>query len=362
MERFACDIIYFVHLLPLLMVELGVGSLIDSSSPSGATPPVNGKKDLTKDGEGSEFSDLPNERKAEEEAAPLSANTRKNRRKRRNRARRRKGGDDAAGEEKTASKTVSFGTVTVTLCERIVGGCGVPTNGTWALALGQLNGMDDPPMPLDLYESQRTDRLEARRSQLNRSDRAKTVALETRQWDMRQHPINPLFKRLTERERMSVLLPYIGEEECLSGRTIHDEFVKHAQMGSIELDLLRKQRAGSGGCECRQLMLDRVEKLPMAKLKKELNARKLSCQGGRRGLVELLSTATNGGTDICTFNCQCARNGVPCHSYLCACCRNGTVGQSIYGMCHNPAGLPCVYSENSVNNDRHRTLTEVQSK
>ncbi len=336
------------------MVELGGGSLKDCSS-SGATPD-NGKKLIEDDVSG--FSDLPNEIKSAE-STPLSANAWKNRRKRRNRARRRKSIDSA--EENTASKTVSFGAVTVTLYERIVGGCGVPTNGTWALGLGSLNGMNDLPMPLDLYELQRTGRLEARRSQLKRSEQATTVALETRQWDMRQDPINPLFKRLSERERMGVLLPYIGEEECLSGRTIHDEFVEHAQMGSIELDLLRKQRATSGGCECRQLTPDQIEKLPISKLKKELNARKLSSHGGRRGLVELLSTATNGGIDVCTFNCQCARNEVPCHSHLCGCCRNSSLDQSKNGMCHNPAGLPCVYSENSVNMDRRRKLSEVQS-
>ncbi len=341
------------------MVVVGDGSLNDASSLPGTTLHADGVKNLIKDSEGFELSDLSNDRKAE--AAPLSANARKNRRKRRNRARRKQSDNDTA-EEKAAIKTVSFGTVAVTLYERIVGGCGVPTNGTWALALGQLNGVDDPPMPLDLYEAQRTDRLEARRSQLHRSNRARTVALETRQWDMRQDPINPLFKRLTERGRMCILLPYIGEEECLSGRTMHDEFVEHAQMGSIELELLRKQRADSGGCDCRQLKLDRIEKLPKAKLKKELSARSLNCQGERRDLVELLSTATKDGTDVCTFNCQCARNEVPCHSYLCACCLNGTVGQGIYGMCHNPVGLPCVYSESYVNSNRQRTLSEVQMK
>ncbi len=335
------------------MLELGGGSLKDGS-PSGATP-ENGKNLLEEEEEVSGFSDLPNERKSAE-AAPLSANAWKNRRKRRNRARRRKCDDDTT-DEKTVSKTVSFGTVTVTMYERIVGGCGVPTSGTWALALGSLNRMDDPPVSLDLYELQRTVRLEARRAQLTCSEQVKTVSLETRQWDMRPDPINPLFKRLTERERMGILLPYIGEEECLFGRTVHDAFVEHAQVGSIELDLLRRQRAGSGGCDCRPLTLQQIKKLPMAKLKKELSARKLCSQGERRDLIELLSIATNGGIDVCTFNCQCARNGVPCHSYICACCQNSSIDD---GRCHNPTGLPCVYSENSVNSDRRRKLSELQ--
>ncbi|CAM9848298.1 unnamed protein product [Ectocarpus fasciculatus] len=217
---------------------------------------------------------------------------------------RRRGTTAGAGVKAKRAKggkklSVSFGRVNLVEFTRDVGGCGVPSDGTWGLALGL--PFRETVVDVDGYETSRSEILEERTSELSRKQRHLSTG-ETRQFDYR--PVgekNPLFYRLGEKDRRHKLLDYAcfhksdleeadrdneavqtpdnsdgsggkgtSDFDAYSHKVSHADFVDKSQEASVELTALRDSRKSSQGCSCSYV---RADKLNLAKLRAELTKR-----------------------------------------------------------------------------------------
>ncbi|CAB1110142.1 unnamed protein product [Ectocarpus sp. CCAP 1310/34] len=306
--------------------------------------------------------------------------------------------------------SVSFGRVNLVEFTRDVGGCGVPSDGTWGLALGL--PFRETVVDVDGYEASRTEILEERTSELSRKQRHLSTG-ETRQFDYR--PVgekNPLFYRLGEKERrhvsVKILLDYAcfhksdleeadrdneavqtpddsagasdnnshidgsggkstSDFDAYSHKVSHADFVDKSQEASVELTALRDSRQNSQGCSCSHV---RPDKLNLAKLRAELTKRRvgLKASGSKKDLVKVLQEAMrqdeekNGGKalKVCrSEECQCVQDGVECHADLCSCCKGPSIGEKDAhhgGNCGNPEGV-YAYSSSVVRSHRGPYVT-----
>lgn len=242
-------------------------------------------------------------------------------------------------------KDFRFGPVTVLEFERDIGGCGVPGDGSWALALGD-KVFAESCMSLEAHEAEREGILVARTAKLTKKERRHCRG-ETRQWDYRGVDFgrNPLFGRLCERERRGLLM------EQMSASSHAFEL---SAAGAKELDDIRKSRAAGGGCSCAPL---RPDKLTVKKLKEELKLRGLSVEGSRKDLQKSLQVALHSGEEtisLCGGNaCECAREEIECHADLCGCYKGHRHGHSddTGGKCCNPHGI---YAYSAAKVDTYR--------
>ncbi|CAM9331734.1 unnamed protein product [Chrysoparadoxa australica] len=170
-------------------------------------------------------------------------------------------------------------------------------------------------------------RLEARLQHLSKRDRKRMAdkGLETRQWDYVEGDKNPLFDRMSESSRRDLLLecadakhPYkdpsaVAAHECHAhdhhrrararsssfdtssfvGHTEHDVFVERANASLKEFEVIRRSRRVGGGCGCEPI--SHPEKLPLQRLKDELQGRGLVHTGKKKDLVKILASALEGG-------------------------------------------------------------------
>jgi hypothetical protein len=281
---------------------------------------------------------------------------------------------------KTVPKCVKWGDAEIAVHERDVGGCGVPSEGSWSLSLGKAIG--EPIIrSIDVYEEQKAARLAARHAALSRRDRSKISvdSLETRQWDFRGDVRNPMFSRLEERGRHDLLLRYADvtsdggtdkEELGAAGHTDHDDFVERARIHGIELGEIRKARMTGGGCSCSKIV--NVSKLSLPRIKEELMNRHLChTRGHRKELVERLEAALEEEGGLCNpSTCECARAGVVCHGDLCGCCKGASACKKSKGKkaqgpgpgeCANPSGPPYMYNATLVLDSQRRILSALKA-
>eukprot|EP00953_Heterococcus_sp_UTEX-ZZ885_P032960 17182-Heterococcus_DN1.PRE.1 len=265
------------------------------------------------------------------------------------------------------AKQFRFGPVQIAYYERDIGSCCVPSDGSWALGLGERVPYSDSKefatVPLEDHDAQRAERLAERAASLTKREK-KACRGETRQWDFKLHNNrNPLFGRLSEKARRELLLGVADEaprDPAHTLHTLHDEFVERSTELLHELDAIRRSRSTGGGCACAPL---KVDKLPVTRLKEELRARHLPAEGNKKTLGKALGEALGaggGGAHLCdSLNCDCARNGIQCQADLCGCCRapkhgerDGCAGHS----CSNAEGL-YAYKEARVSHYRAPFVT-----
>ena len=169
------------------------------------------------------------------------------------------------------AKQFRFGPVQIAYYERDIGSCCVPSDGSWALGLGERVPYSDSrefdTVPLEAHDAQRAERLAERAAHLTKREK-KACRGETRQWDFKLHNNrNPLFGRLSEKARRELLLGVADEaprDPAHALHTLHDEFVERSTELLHELDAIRRSRSTGGGCACAPL---KVDKLPVTRLK-----------------------------------------------------------------------------------------------
>uniref|UniRef100_A0AAV1U8U6 SAP domain-containing protein n=1 Tax=Peronospora matthiolae TaxID=2874970 RepID=A0AAV1U8U6_9STRA len=296
-----------------------------------------------------------------------------------------------------AKKHVIWGDVSAREFARFPGGGGaVPYDGTWALGLG--HQVSDVALGSVLErETRRQQTLQDRVEHLSRARRRDVREGETRQFDYRRGVENPLFARLSEEERKRVFALVQEEKEVeLRGKTgpsrasetrlpspLHgpnpsrrknstaslDAFEEGASgddaawrtpdFGCLSIEQLdeftriRDSRDGAGGCSCGDLV-KKVAKMNVKKLRAFLQERQVAQLPGV-GKTELMAAAKKLAREqkncqSTDSDCECARNGVPCHSDVCEGCA---------GDCCNPFQR-YVYRSVEVQQYRKEQLAKYQ--
>ncbi|CAI5745482.1 unnamed protein product [Peronospora destructor] len=264
-----------------------------------------------------------------------------------------------------AKKHIMWGGVSAREFARFPGGGGaVPYDGTWALGLGRRVADVELGSVLEV-EQAREQVLQERAKKLSKSKRRDVRVGETRQFDYQRGVENPLFARLNEDERKQVfMLEKQAQEEGAietqmsssyemrkssrkysTGSTTSLESMNELQManaalttpdfGCVSIEQLeefakiRDSRDYACGCSCGDLV-KKVAKMNVKKLRAFLQERNIPLPG--TGKTELMAAAKKVAREqkncqSADSDCECARNGVPCHSDVCEGCA---------GDCYNP--------------------------
>ncbi|KAE9341134.1 hypothetical protein PF008_g10774 [Phytophthora fragariae] len=263
-----------------------------------------------------------------------------------------------------AKKHIIWGDVSAREFARFPGGgSAVPYDGTWALGLGKKVADVQLGSVLEV-EQLKEQELQARAKKLSKTKRRDVRVGETRQFDYRRGADNPLFSRLSEDERKQVftLEKQSQEEDAIeiqmssspelkkswrkysTGSTassieaaeeMADAALTTPDFGCVSIEQLdefskiRDSRDGACGCSCGDLV-KKVAKMNVKKLRAFLQERNVPLPG--TGKTELMAAAKKVAREqkncqSADADCECARNGVPCHSDVCEGCA---------GDCYNP--------------------------
>ncbi|TMW64481.1 hypothetical protein Poli38472_011361 [Pythium oligandrum] len=261
----------------------------------------------------------------------------------------------------SAKKQVMWGEVYAREFTRFPGGGGaVPYDGTWALGLGSPTADVQLGSVLEVEELRLLE-LEARAKELSKSKRSHVRSGETRQFDYKSGARNPLFGRLSERERKKVfteselkhpeehhhpLTPSPHASPVLKGKSqrkrstsselsaLDDmEVVVHdfACVSIEQLDefaKIRDSREEACGCSCGDL-IKKVSKMNVKKLHAFLADRDITVKVHSKPELLALAKGIALQEKNCSNSkdCECARNGVECHASVCVGCA---------GDCWNP--------------------------
>jgi len=333
--------------------------------------------------------------------APVNAKN-----KRRKRKKKKKKGSASQ------SARVSFGTVSLREFGRCLGSDVVPGDGGWPLGLSrEIVAELDANNTVDRYEVEKQARLTARWIEIHQQqllllqdnviandgdggggggsgsgsgnqqqqieEQQPPAWLETRQRDYKRQSKNPLFGRMAEKDRMSLLLAdsqdgdvAAAPQEMLtrkrSGSTDKVYNTTRSRSGSFdksrahntrsrsdsiveqyndtytqievhhvrnELEQLRNSRSmqGSTGCTCRKLQVYLLppggggkkahhRRMNVLKLKEELRKRHLLPQESlTREELELLLHDAVETEPCCNDDCSCVRDGIDCQADTCSC-------------------------------------------
>ncbi|RLN10457.1 hypothetical protein BBJ28_00022745 [Nothophytophthora sp. Chile5] len=272
------------------------------------------------------------------------------------------------------------------------GGSAVPYDGTWALGLGRPVADVELGSVLEVEELRERE-LQARAKSLSKTKRRDVRVGETRQFDYRRGVDNPLFERLSEDERKHVFeLEKQTQEDSAIERDIQlstspdahshlkarrkystssssslepveeleaaDAALTTPDFGCVSIEQLdefakiRDSRDAACGCSCGDLA-KKVAKMNVKKLHAFLQERGVPLPG--HGKAELMTLAKQvarqqKNCQSADSDCECARNGVPCHSDACEGCADD---------CWNP--LPrYVYKSGEVKQYRKAQLARWQ--
>jgi hypothetical protein len=294
------------------------------------------------------------------------------------------------GTSGQSSRRVHFKSVSVFEFGRCLGTDVVPSDGGWPLGMAMSTITDSisdnknvervTEESVDDYEAERQARLHARLKVLEldgvESDPAEW--LETRQWDYKYKSKNPLFRMMTEKERMALLLAD-SEGDVGSLAPLQDMMYTRVRSGSMdkkthmrtrsgsidkktpqvsrtrsasfaeqyndtytqvevhhvrnELETLRNSRSkeGNTGCTCRKLDVYLLppggggkkahsRRMNERKVKEELRKRHLLPQELKtREELEILLHDTVEKEPCCLDDCACVRDGIECQADTCKC-------------------------------------------
>ncbi|DAZ98976.1 TPA: hypothetical protein N0F65_000508 [Lagenidium giganteum] len=269
-------------------------------------------------------------------------------------------------------KHVTWGDVQAREFTRFPGGGGaVPYDGTWALGLGR--PISDVQLGTVLeVDEWRQEELKARTKELSKSKRSQVREGETRQFDYRRGASNPLFSRLTERERKELFIANEKKkQESLQDAPItrgrahssasttscgsDDDDIDHQDFACVSIEQLdefakiRDSRDGACGCSCGDL-LKKVSKMNVKRLHAFLADRNVVVKSHSKPEVMAMAKAIALREQNCTNSkdCECLRNGIGCHLNACVGCA---------GDCHNP--LPVYkYNKDTVVKYRRELLSK----
>ncbi|EGZ21776.1 hypothetical protein PHYSODRAFT_247497 [Phytophthora sojae] len=263
-----------------------------------------------------------------------------------------------------AKKHIMWGDVSAREFARFPGGgSAVPYDGTWALGLGKKVADVQLGSVLEV-EQLKEQELQARAKKLSKAKRRDVRVGETRQFDYRRGVDNPLFSRLSEDERKQVftLEKQAQEEDAIeiqmstspevkkswrkystgspassieAAEEMADAALTTPDFGCVSIEQLdefakiRDSRDGACGCSCGDLV-KKVAKMNVKKLRAFLQERNVPLPG--TGKTELMAAAKKVAREqkncqSADSDCECVRNGVPCHSDVCEGCA---------GDCYNP--------------------------
>lgn len=263
----------------------------------------------------------------------------------------------------SARKHVMWGDVHAREYSRFPGGGStVPYDGTWALGLGAPVADVELGSVLDV-EQLREQELQSRIQELPKSKRALVREGETRQFDYRRGAENPLFARLSERERKQIFTasespePVSAEERypkrkssistsphkprhesaaATRARRLSDagsdldepDFACVSIEQLDEFAKIRDSRDAACGCSCGDLV-KKVSKMHVKRLHAFLAERDVAIPSHNKSELLALAKAVAAKEKNCANarDCECARNGVECHSNVCDGCA---------GDCWNP--------------------------
>ena len=315
-------------------------------------------------------------------AEGTTAASKKKRKKKKKKKKKKKSGSN--NETTTANtRRVTFGDIRIREFERSFYSDGVPQDGGWPLGFSHCHFADVPDaVKLEDYEAAKQERLQ-RRWEIVRPGEpllpTTTSPLETRQWDFKFGIKNPLFRALSEKRRMQLIMGIEEEPKpqqqpqqspqqqqkqqspSSSGRRARsnsdasskkhggnhhhrrsyrsssrtedkdaDFEARHIQQELEQLRTLRTKQ-GSRGCTCRKLHVyipppnagkkAAHRRLNVNKVKEELrkrNALPPPPQGSREDLERLLADLVQ-KEPCCGPECECSLNGIGCQSDACSC-------------------------------------------
>lgn len=272
-------------------------------------------------------------------------------------------------------KHIMWGDVYAREYTRFPGGGGaVPYDGTWALGLGAPVADVQLGSVLDVEEL-REQELKSRIQELPKSKRSYVREGETRQFDYCRGIDNPLFSRLSERERKQIFIEVSAKSHSLDDEdeprrangskrkgSISSSPPKHnhhanaglrrlslsfSDNGTSETDELetpdfacvsieqldefakiRDSREVACGCSCGDLV-KKVAKMNLKRLHAFLADRDIEVTVHSKPELLALAKAVAAKEKNCSnsIECECMKNGVECHSNVC----DGCVGD-----CWNP--------------------------
>lgn len=271
----------------------------------------------------------------------------------------------------SARKHIMWGDVCAREYTRFPGGGGaVPYDGTWALGLGAPVADVQLGSVLDVEEL-REQELKSRIQELPKSKRSQVREGETRQFDYRRGVDNPLFSRLSERERKQVFMeidaknhPHDDDDEPHHSKrksSLSSSPPKHNHQHNVrsrklsqslsdagsenaetetpdfacvsieqldEFAKIRDSREVACGCSCGDLV-KKVSKMNVKRLHTFLQDRDVEVTVHTKPELMALAKAIAMKEKNCSNqkDCECAKNGVECHSNVC----DGCVGD-----CWNP--------------------------
>jgi hypothetical protein len=306
-------------------------------------------------------------------------------RRRRNCKKKRTNQKKRGSLQKTSRRGVTFGTTQTVEFGRCLGLDVVPGDGGWPLGLEYeaIEGIDGAyKTTVDDFESAKQARLLERWNKWSKENsnceqhhegeqgllQSPPYVLETRQFDYRRNAKNPLFRMVSETERMKILLAYCSNESLFvsssSGapppsterklttqrsrsrsRSVAEEYSDSFPQVEVhhvrnELESIRNNRAdGTSGCQCRKLVVYLLppggggkkansRRMHFSVLKQELRKRNLlpsseaaSTSPASRVELEVLLHEAIQNEACCSVSddCFCARNNMNCQADTCAC-------------------------------------------
>ncbi|RHY22242.1 hypothetical protein DYB25_008115 [Aphanomyces astaci] len=263
----------------------------------------------------------------------------------------------------SVKKGVSWGTVSAREFARCPGGGGaVPDQGTWALGLGK--AIQDVTFgPVDVVESLKahaasqphpipshsshhhhkkdrpvpTDRLH----RLNERERKEVLMQAENSQLLPPHDPSPPKHEPHRRQRRSCAYSHMStsSDDCDA-----HVFASLCLEQATEFALIRSSRDDLCGCSCGDLV-KKVSKMHIKKLVAWLHDRDVDTSGmAKAELLQTAKTLAAHEKNCATEDCECARNGVPCHQGVCAGCKDS---------CHNDRYS---YKRDSVTQYRHAQL------
>ena len=230
----------------------------------------------------------------------------------------------------------------------------MPSGGAWALGLSDIVLQRDALCgTVDEFEARRHSELEERSVALPKAQRRglSNGGLESRQWSHVGSRDNPLFRRLSERQRQELFTHHAGRRA--------DILEANAQDAEV-LEDLRESRSRNVGCGCTPTSRN-AKRMTVKQLRDGLAARSVPVPPGcaKGDLMQLFRSAT---ADEClclsprfldpadrASACPCAASGVGCHSDVCRC----------GSACENPNGV-YRYDGPSVKTHRAAVLRAVR--
>jgi hypothetical protein len=276
----------------------------------------------------------------------------------------------------TENLRVTFQSVSVYEFDRCMGVSVVPGDSGWPLGLSNEKVGDRADLMIDDFEVFKQKRLRERWNNLDEKPILRAGDLETRQWDYKRGPKNPLFTMFLEKERMYMLLTYSScntndldditnhhsqfqiksQQSCISDHSLKKSrsrsnsvsdnlktrreselfndtytqaFVHHVRN---ELEEIRIHRSTDQlGCSCRKLLVylpppdgggkkAQHRRMHPRTVKDELRKRGLLPTEPRtREELEILLHETVEKEPCCARDCECNQNEIGCQADACSC-------------------------------------------